>query len=182
MTAGKLENRQREIVRGMVFALALVSCQSDVRSVDSKNGPLDVPSRANFNRVSDAMQLHCGTLDCHGQIGRNMRLYGHYGLRLSLTDNPLEAPTSMAEYDASFWSVVGLEPETMSRVVENKSDPNALAMIRKPRGIEHHKGGQLMTEGDDLDRCLVGWLTDAFELAACNAVADAPRPELDGGP
>jgi hypothetical protein len=182
MTAGRLENRQRGTVLGIVAALALASCTSDVRSVDSKSGPLEVPSRANFNRVSDSMQLRCGTLDCHGQISRNMRLYGHYGLRLSPTDNPLEAPTNMAEYDASFWSVVGLEPETMSRVVQNKSDPNSLTMIRKPRGIEHHKGGQLMTEGDNLDRCLIGWLTDAFDLAACNAIADAPRPELDGGP
>ncbi len=182
MTTCKREKRRPEIVRGIVLAWALASCTSDVRSVDSKNGPLEIPSRANFNRVSDSMQLHCGTLDCHGQIGRNLRLYGHYGLRLSPTDNPLEAPTSMAEYDASFWSVVGLEPETMSRVVQNKSEADALAMIRKPRGIEKHKGGQLMTEGDDLDRCLVGWLTDTFDLAACNAVADAPRPELDGGP
>jgi hypothetical protein len=182
MTAGMRETRQHETVLGIFFALALASCQSDVRSVDRNIDELRVPARADFNRVSDAMQLHCGTLDCHGQIGRNMRLYGHYGLRLAATDNPLEAPTSKAEYDASYWSVVGLEPEAMSRVVQTQSNPDALSMIRKPRGIEKHKGGQLMTEGDDLDRCLVGWLTDAFDLTACNTVADAPRPELDGGP
>jgi len=177
--------RERARIRlerlGVLAAVALAACRSDLTSIDQNSGPLDVPLRADFARVSDAMQLHCGTLDCHGQPGRNMRLYGHYGLRLSATDNPLEAPTSAAEYDASYWSIVGLEPEAMSRVVRSQSYPDGLAMIRKPRGIEKHKGGQLMTEGDDLDRCLVGWLISAFDRTACDTVADAIRPMLDGG-
>jgi hypothetical protein len=61
------------------------------------------------------------------------------------------------------------------------ADPNTLTMVRKPRGIEHHKGGQLMTEGEPLDRCIVGWLTGALDMNACNAVVQAPRPRLDGG-
>jgi hypothetical protein len=160
----------------------LLGCRADLSSLDRKSGPLETPSRVDFPRVSDAMQLHCGTLDCHGQSGRNMRLYGRYGLRLAPTDNPLETPTTSAEYDGSYWSIVGLEPEVMSKVLQQQSDPDALSMIRKPRGGDKHKGSQLMNEGDDLDRCLVGWVTDAFDLPACNAVADATRPEVDGGP
>ena len=57
-----------------------------------------------------------------------------------------------------------------------------LSMVCKPRGARNTGAASLMTESDDLDRCSVGWSTDAFEIAACNVVADAPRPELDGGP
>jgi hypothetical protein len=55
-------------------------------------------------------------------------------------------------------------------------------MIRKLRGIEMHKGGQLATEGDPLDRCIVGWLLGAIEAAACDSVVQMPRPDVDGGP
>jgi hypothetical protein len=145
------------------------------------SGMLAVPPRANFEVVSDAMQLHCGTLDCHGQIGRNMRLYGLYGLRLNPMDNPLEQPTTPAEYDACYRSIVGLEPEALSLVVRKVAPPDTLTIVRKPRGIEHHKGGQLMTEGDPLDRCIVQWLTGTSDVNVCTTVVQTPRPQLDGG-
>jgi len=164
-----------------LFGLALLGCKADLYEGVSQPRELAIPSRVEFKRVGDATQLHCGTLDCHGQIGRNMRLYGHYGLRLDPNDNPLEAPTSPAEYDASYWSVVGLEPEALSKVIADFAKLETLTLIRKARGIEKHKGGQLMTEGDSLDRCIVGWIIGAFEADACNAVTQTPRPELDGG-
>jgi len=163
------------------LGLVLAGCRTDLYEGVSQRSELAVPSRADFRRVGDAMQLHCGTLDCHGQIGRNMRLYGHYGLRLSPMDNPLDAPTSLAEYDASYWSIVGLEPEAMSKVVAEYFQLETLTLIRKARGIEKHKGGQLMSEGDLLDRCIVGWLIGAFEGETCDMVTQVPRPELDGG-
>ncbi|MDP9033904.1 MAG: hypothetical protein M3O50_03795 [Myxococcota bacterium] len=70
-------------------------------------------------------------------------------------DNPLEQPTSSAEYDASYGAVVGLEPETLSAVFEHRLAPTALSIVRKARGVEKHKGGQLVFEGDSLDRCIV---------------------------
>ena len=160
----------------------LGGCAADVASTDRRIDVLVIPSRVSFVRVSDAMQLHCGTLDCHGQVGRNLRLYGHYGLRLASGGNPLDPPTTTSEeYDASFWSVIGLEPEIMSRVAEKLIGPESRALVRKPRGVEMHKGGQLMTANDALDRCIVGWLTGDFQFDACNAVADATRPDINGG-
>ena len=103
-------------------------------------------------------------------------------MRLDAADDPLEARTTSAEYEASYWSVVALEPELLARVVGKQLSPVWLSMVRKPRGIEKHKGGLLMIEGDLLDRCIVGWLIGAFEFAACNSFVETPRPELDGGP
>jgi hypothetical protein len=168
-------------MRISLFAFVLAGCKSDLYEGVSRPSELALPSRADFKRVADAMQLHCGTLDCHGQIGRNMRLYGHYGLRLDPKDNPLEAPTSSAEYDASYWSLVGLEPEALSRVVTHGTALDSLTLIRKPRGIEEHKGGKLISDGDSLDRCIAGWLIGPFEAESCNAVTQMQRPELDGG-
>lgn len=156
--------------------LALLGCGGDLSNSDAP-GNLSVPSRATFPSVADAMQLHCGTLDCHGQIGRNMRLYGRYGLRLNPSDDPLTELTSDAEYEASYESVVGLEPEAMSSVVQQQATPDALAMVRKSRGIEAHKGGQVVTAGDPLDRCMVGWLAGPFDANACRLVVQTPRPE-----
>lgn len=163
------------------IALALGGCGGDVHETTGVPGAvLAVPPRAGFEVVSDAMQLHCGTLDCHGQTGRNMRLYGQYGLRLAPTDNPLDQSTSNAEYDACYASIAGLEPEAMSDVVLHSAQPDALAMFRKPRGIEKHKGGQLVIQGDALDRCMVTWVTGTVDSDACFA-AQMGRPRVTGG-
>lgn len=135
------------------------------------------PSRAGFERVADAMQPHCGTLDCHGQAGRNLRLFGGRGLRLLAGANPLAGDTTPEEYDATFWSVVGLEPETMSAVVADKgADPERLSLIRKARGHERHKGGTLMNAGDALDQCLLSWLAGALSDAPCQTAAMYDEP------
>jgi len=168
--------RPRDWTRDLGFAMALFGCGGDLSSSDAV-GRLSVPSRADFPPVADAMQLSCGTLDCHGQVGRNLRLYGRYGLRLDPTYDPLTQQTSDAEYDASYASVVGLEPEAMSSVVQHHSGPDALAMVRKSRGTELHKGGQLVNPGDPLDSCMVGWLVGAPDATACNTFVNAPRPE-----
>ena len=140
---------------------------------------LQAPSRNDFPPVSDALQLRCATLDCHGQVGRNLRIYGYGGLRLSATQSPLDFPTVDAEYQASYDSVVSLEPEALSQVVTLEADPNSLSMIRKPRGLEHHKGGQEMRAGDALDRCIVLWLQNKADAAPCTEVVEARRPSTE---
>lgn len=144
---------------------------------DNVTSGLHTPLRATFPPAGDAMQMHCGTLDCHGQEGRNMRLYGAKGLRLATDATPLDGDTTSEEYDSSYRSIVGLEPEVMSRVIDDKAaHPEWLAMIRKPRGVEGHKGGQLMLAGDALDCCLVEWLSGGDSTTPCMAVVAVQRP------
>jgi len=164
-------------------AIGLTSCEGQI---EGPAGPqtatfqLLAPPRAGFETVADAMQPHCGTLDCHGQAGRNMRLFGARGLRLDAAGDPADGSTTPAEYDASYWSVIGLEPEIMTAVVRDQgANPERLSMIRKPRGHERHKGGTLMVVDDDLDRCLTSWLNGTIAKSNCQTAAMYGPP---GGP
>jgi hypothetical protein len=168
------------------FCVCVVLAVSGCGGTGAEEGQLSaaqLPSREQFTVVGAAMQLRCATLDCHGQVGRNLRLYGIGGLRLStpesLIADPLADPTTPAELDASYASTIGLEPEALWQVIAQGADPNQLSLVRKMRGIEKHKGGQLAHAGDPLDRCLVLWLTDKPDPVPCEQVRDAPRPEVD---
>jgi hypothetical protein len=172
--------------RTLCFFLWLGLSASGCGSAEPAAGHLteaQLPSRDEFPVVAHAMQLRCGTLDCHGQVGRNLRLYGVGGLRLSTPESPIVDsvfdPTTVPELDASYQSTIGLEPEALWRVRDQRASPTQLSLVRKIRGIEKHKGGQLAHEGDALDRCLVLWLTADADPDSCEQVIAAPRPEVD---
>lgn len=138
---------------------------------------LHLPDHNAFPQVADALQPSCGTLDCHGQPGRNLRLYGGRGLRLDPHGNSADEPTTDSEYQASFRSLTALEPEALDAVVASGgTDVERLSLLRKGRGVERHKGGVQMQAGDPLDRCLVSWLSGRIDTAACARVASAPPP------
>lgn len=151
-------------------AFALVACSGPVPGESN----ITPPPRQDFSYVSEALGRSCGTLDCHGQGGRNMRVWNQYGMRASARDVPGGVPTTQTEYDWTYRSVVGLEPEVMSQVVEEGGkDPERLTMIRKARGTEKHKGKKLMNVGDALDVCITSWLASKVSVAACKQAAPA---------
>jgi hypothetical protein len=121
------------------------------------------------------LQKRCGTLDCHGQPGRPLRIYGQFGLRFpDDADNvPGGSGTTETEYLADFQAVIGLEPEQMSRVVADPTNnpPNTLTLVRKMRMEERHKGGQLVVPGDDGDTCVTSWLAGTTNYQACGTAA-----------
>ena len=161
----------------IALTLLFLSCAPSLDEQAREHGAaLAAPSRTDFPGVADALQLSCATLDCHGQVGRNLRIYGYGGLRLSDADNPLGDPTTDLEYLASYESLVSLEPESLSGVVTLQTNPDQLSLIRKARGLEHHKGGQRAQPGDSLDRCMVLWLIGEFAPDPCLDVVNATHP------
>lgn len=143
----------------------------------SPSTPLLAPARAGFEDVANAMQPYCGTLDCHGQWGRNLRLFGGRGLRLDPKENSAEGTTTPDELDATYWSVVALEPEILSAVIADQgARPERLTLIRKALNTETHKGGACMSVNDKLDTCLRSWLAGRVDTAACKVAADLMRP------
>jgi hypothetical protein len=128
-----------------------------------------LPDRASFPEMAQVLIRNCGTLDCHGMRGRNLRLYGNEGLRWAETDRPLSpACTTADEFDQDYDSVVGLEPELMSEVVaDHGAHPERLTLVRKALGLEAHKGGAPLHQGDDAQLCLTSWLTGATQTDAC---------------
>jgi hypothetical protein len=130
------------------------------------------------------LDARCGTLDCHGTTQRNMVLYGFEGLRITVDPSqppllPGATESTVDELVLDYHSVVGLEPEIMTAVVrDGGASPERLTMIRKARGTESHKGGQLWNLGDDSDVCVASWLAGSVDKGACaramNAVEARP--------
>lgn len=178
-------------------------------------------SKQSFAPVADYLSNRCGTLDCHGQITRNLRIYGCAGLRASPDASPAScaSPTTEQEYEDTYRSLVGLEPQVMTTVYTGCSKaiggggsiypppaaechPELLTFIQKARGLEAHKGGQLICtqtpcpDGvpppgpldaglpavDPQDVCLVSWLEGATDSHACAIAFGIPNfPLPDAG-
>lgn len=160
----------RALGRVAAFALGSVNAcnvpATDNRVVEA------APDQASFAPVSALLEHRCGSLDCHGQVGRNLRLYGYEGLRLAQAGDASRpsstANTTGAEISENYLSVVGLEPELMSQVVhEGATNPLRLTLMRKPLGIENHKGGTVFVQGDTQYVCVTSWLAGHTDAATC---------------
>jgi hypothetical protein len=165
-----------DILRPLSIALA-GACLTPVLGCVDADDRFDItaPPLSEFPPLGAMLVHRCGSLDCHGQVGRNLRIYGSQGLRLSSTGIPGNGVTTTAEYDADYRSAVALEPEIMSQVVEDGGkDPQRLTLVRKPRGEESHKGGTLIIVGDPQDVCLTSWLAGTTDTASCKTALGFP--------
>jgi hypothetical protein len=198
----------------------LASCSS----VSNQRIGIDAPpfSESTFSPLNSYLVERCGTLDCHGSPGRNFRIWGCDGMRLdagqAVTCVPDDAGgglTTLYEYQATYRSLVGLEPQVMSAVTAGcyapqsaeypppqNCHPELLTMVQKARGLEAHKGGQLictsppcppgvpppsfslLADGgpplyDPQDVCIVSWLEGAVNGAACGNASQIGFPPAD---
>jgi hypothetical protein len=147
---------------------------------------IDAPSDSmdQFLPVSGFLDHRCGSLDCHGQPGRNLRIWGCDGMRLDPKDVPGCLPpgrgTTQEEDQATYRSLVGLEPTVMSVVVAGGGQhPELLTFVRKARGIETHKGGKLITPGDAQDICITSWLQGSTKTDQCATAVGIPSFSAD---
>ena len=91
---------------------------------------------------------------------------------------PGSGSTTDAEYEASYRSIIALEPEVLSVVVaDGGAQPERLTLVRKARGTEKHAGHAIIVKGDAADRCLTSWLSPQLDEDACAQAAELPRPE-----
>jgi hypothetical protein len=154
----------------IAIAFACSSPPSDARFVET------TPDVASFPAVATMLIQACGTLDCHGTVARNLRLYGDTGLRLRATDVPSTLiPTTDDEIAQDYASVVGLEPEIMSQVVASGgANPEQLTFLAKALGIQAHQGGAVIAQGDPRDTCITTWLQGHADPASCTAALSLP--------
>jgi hypothetical protein len=152
---------------------AIAACSAPDASARFVASP---PDRASFAPVAQVFVRTCGTLDCHGTVARNFKIYGDIGLRASPSDRPsVLTPTTNEEVDRTYASFVGLEPETLSAVVTSGgASPERLTFLRKARGTEHHKPGPIITQGDDRDVCFTSWLAGHTDAGACTRALSYP--------
>lgn len=124
------------------------------------------------------IEKRCGTLDCHGQVGRPFIVYSQRGLRWREDGGnvPGSIATTATEILATYQSIVALEPEAISATV---ADPRAhpateLTIHQKATGAGRHKGGQVIAPNDPAERCLRSWLEGNAQLEACKEAAEVP--------
>lgn len=162
--------------RALLPAIALITaCSSvDPGAVTTAVGPAFGADGDDFRPISAVVERRCGTIDCHGNAARPMRIYGQYGLRKPIDDPPDGyypgglAPTSADELRDNYRSMCGLEPEILARVMAKDDEPEALTMVKKPRLLEKHKGGLVWNKGDDGDACVINWLTGVDDTSPCD--------------
>jgi hypothetical protein len=172
----------------VVLALLAWSCAIPA---DSGQAP-DLPDSKSFidNNVSLFMERRCGSLDCHGQVGRPLRIYSEWGLRLHTGDNNTrdKRPTQPDERLENYLAVVGLDPENLAICFDKNSDGTAydsLQLLKKPLDISgggiRHKGGPVLhqSQSDKGWACLHNWACagpDTLNAADCTAAAKYPQP------
>ena len=148
------------------------------------------PDETEYKQYVDPyLAKRCATLDCHGQVGRPLRLYSQLGLREADAGiiDPVDVtgfhgkPTTDQEKHANYQAVVGLQPEVMSQVIgELGFDPERLLLLLKPLNTIPHKGGPVMGSGDTGYNCFVEWLEggqvgNTYDFAGnCTNAASAP--------
>lgn len=165
--------RARGVRSTLVLALASACVESETSS-------FGVPPALEFAPVSLALGARCGSLDCHGRAGQNLRLYHQHGRRLDPADVAGGDETSALEHDANYQSLISLEPEALSRVwLERGLGAERLTFVRKARRVEEHAGGAVFPEGDPGDRCILSWLSGATDLDSCSAAEQFYRSPFE---
>ncbi|HEY4121634.1 MAG TPA: hypothetical protein VGM56_27400 [Byssovorax sp.] len=170
-----------------------IGCSPVDTGFETVVGPPFGADGGDFAPVSNVMEQRCGTLDCHGQMARPLRIVGGNGLRLAPDGgapippdsgipvpaaNLPGAPDTFDELLSNYASMVGLQPEIMAQVDVGAAPTDDLRLVRKPRLEEKHKGGKIWAENDPGDRCLNTWLTAAdagdVDTGACSSELSHP--------
>ena len=161
------------VMAATIAAGVAVACSTPESSARFVATP---PDRASFDPVAQVFVRTCGTLDCHGTVARNLKIYGDVALRFAPTATPsVLQPTTKDEIDQTYASLVGLEPEILSEVVQSGgAQPERLTFLRKARGTESHKPGPIIQQGDDRDVCFTSWLAGKVDAGACTRALGYP--------
>ena len=133
------------------LALGLAACAGEDQfavSIESRGDAVDFAPY-----VQPVLEVGCASLDCHGDAGRPLRLYGRRGLRLDPTLRGLDA--SDEELAANIAAIDGIDPD--AEQIEDH------LVLLKPLAVSaggiHHIGGDLWSDQSIAAyRCLHAWL------------------------
>ena len=181
-----MTTRARRVWMAIAIVLCLAASGSCAAIPDpDEAAPVSPPDRDQFidGGVNEFIERRCGALDCHGQIGRPLRIYGGLGLRRLEDPNqprvarPVDTTTTMEEKIDNYLSVVNLEPEAIGLSHATNAAYRDFLLLKKPLGIEsekgvRHKGGPVLRDiGDPGYNCLVSWIGGAVATPDCAAAA-----------
>jgi hypothetical protein len=165
----------------LVLVLVLAACASrpDDSSVPKLAvASLDVDSYTSL--VQPVFERRCGSLDCHGQLPRGLRVYGEIGLRLPNDAGlvPGGGATTPEEALATYQSIMGLQPEKMDAFLltpgRTQTDAYQLLILTKGTAIERHRGGPAIQRGEPAEQCIVTWLLGSADPGLCATGGASP--------
>jgi hypothetical protein len=135
----------------------------------------DFPDPMQFeSSVSPALEIRCGTLDCHGNFYRNLRFLGKYGTRLGSKDTAGLQDTTDDERQRNYESLVSIDPSNLASITAKHGQGfDKWMVVLKGTNAVYHKGAERMKKGDPTYTCLLSWVTGAVDMNAC---ADAAMP------
>lgn len=159
-----------------VCAASLASCSGPS---GSETVTVTFPDSIQFmSLVSPAVEIRCGTLDCHGSVYRNMRFFGKYGSRLSSKDVTGVQDTTPDEQQRNYDSIVSLEPDNLASIFAKHGQGfDKWMVVLKGTNAVFHKGAQRMMKGDATYTCLLSWVTGNADMNAC-AMAAMPNAPM----
>ncbi len=165
---------RRIVLLAVAGFVALVACSANISDGDggTRFTTILAPDQTQFTTVSPVFERRCGTLDCHGQVGRPLRIYSGLGLRIpnDAGNIPGSSATTLDEINANYYAVIGLQPEQMTRVIAGAALPRSLLILSKPLNLEAHKGGAAFAPtGDPGEGCITTWIAGAVDKTQCNA-------------
>lgn len=156
---------------GTITLVVLAGCGPDAIATQAiATGDVE----AYVTQVHPVVRYSCGSLDCHGDQGRPLRLYSEDGLRAR--DALRGAPLDPVEADWNARSLTGIDPLT---------DLDQKLSLTKPLAVSAggvaHAGGDVFASRDDPGyRCLRAWLAGesalAESVAACTEAAAVVAP------
>lgn len=153
-------------------AAVLAACAAAPHETTVTVGALDQASYE--TQVHEIFVKTCGAATCHGNAPRGLRVYGEGALRL----DGATGPTTTGETNATYVSIVGLEPEKLNAFLADQPRQEAVAMkllvLAKPLAIERHRGGTSLRKGEAAEQCILTWLLGHTDGQACTAAAMAP--------
>jgi hypothetical protein len=160
-----------------VCAAVLASCSGPS---NTETVSFTFPDSMQFTSlVSPALEIRCGTLDCHGSIYRNLRFFGKYGSRLSSKDATGLQDTTPDELQRNYESLVSLEPENLASIAAKHGQGfDKWMVVLKGTNAVFHKGGERMKKGDPTYTCLLSWVTGAADMNACTTAAMPMAPMI----
>src|SRR3954451_21046249 len=131
------------VLSSMVVCAAFACSGPDKGELERKVSTRGSPGSFRSAGVSTVFEKRCGSLDCHGGLGRNMRIYSSNGLRLPNDAGlkPGQGDTTIDEITANYQSIMTLEPEVTNSVVVDGVDPLEMLILKKPLELEKYKGG-----------------------------------------
>lgn len=120
--------------------------------------------------VHGVLEPSCATLDCHGDPGRPLRLYGETGLRL--TDALRGEPVTDEELALDVAALAGLDAATPA-----ERSLVLLKPLAERAGGLHHVGRDVwLSRDEDAYRCVAAWLAGTLDdagRATCDRAAAA---------